>query len=56
MVPSRRPWKADVAGPVRRITHDTSVRVAPLQPDTLRLWDHARAVLGLTGAAGHPQR
>ena len=46
-MPSHRPWKADAAGPVRRVAHAEPVPLAPLEPETLRLWTHAREVLGL---------
>ncbi|MDQ1307839.1 MAG: hypothetical protein QG671_3673 [Actinomycetota bacterium] len=46
-VPSHRPWKADAAGPVRRIAHVEPVPMAPLEPATLQLWAHAHEVLGL---------
>jgi Sulfotransferase family len=48
-VPSHRPWKADAAGPVRRIAHADPVPMTPLESETARLWAHAREVLGLGG-------
>lgn len=50
--PSHRPWKADAAGPVRRITHDDDpITLQPLQHDTVILWQQARQLLGITAAA-----
>jgi hypothetical protein len=49
-VPSHRPWKADAAGAVRRIEHPESVALAPLEAETLQLWEHARQVLDFVGA------
>jgi Sulfotransferase family len=46
-LPSHRPWKADAAGPVRRIHHPDRVDLAPLDAETVSLWAQAREVLGL---------
>jgi hypothetical protein len=48
-VPSHRPWKADAAGAVRRIEHPGPIALAPLEAETLQLWEQARQVLGLVG-------
>lgn len=47
-VPSHRPWKADAAGPVRRIAHADTITLQPLQPETVHLWQQALRMLGTT--------
>lgn len=53
--PSHRPWKADAAGPVRRITHDDRITLRPLAADTLQLWEHAQRLLRLTDTGAPAQ-
>lgn len=45
--PSHRPWKADAAGPVRRIDHSDTITLQPLETATTQLWEHTRRVLQL---------
>jgi len=44
--PSTRPWKKDAAGPVRRIDHQNTPTLGPLDPWTVQLWRQARELLG----------
>jgi hypothetical protein len=50
--PSRRPWKRDATGSVRRISHDDDIVLEPLDPETESLWQHAQQVLGIGPPSG----
>lgn len=47
LTPSERPWKREAVGPVRRIAHTEDVRLDPLEPATLELWELARRRFGI---------
>lgn len=40
--PSARPWKQDAAGPVRRIDHEDTPELGPLEPVTVQTWRQVR--------------